>query len=118
VDQHERRDVLLDPVLENLEVVARQLRVELPRLLVANDDVGGDEIDGDAEGRLPFTGRRGLLIRLRRGRRLRRRLLGGRLRAQRFGAQGGHRREQGRKGSRREQLSGMAHSGKYNNLAG
>ena len=37
-------DVLLDAVFEDFEVVLLQVRDELP-LVVADDDVGGDEVD-------------------------------------------------------------------------
>ena len=62
VDQRQRRDVLLDAVLENLEVVLRQVGDELI-LAVADDRVHRDEVDGDAElwaaRWLPGAARRG-----------------------------------------------------------
>ena len=65
--QHERRDLLLDAVLVDLELVGLDVGDELIALLVADDDVGRDEIDADPE--------RGLARRLRLtaapGRRLR-----------------------------------------------
>src|SRR5688500_14744442 len=57
MDQCQRLDVLLDAVLEDLELILRQVRNELV-LLVADDRVHVDEVDGHAErGRL--LGRRG-----------------------------------------------------------
>ena len=55
VHQRQRRDVLLDAVLEDLEVVLRQVGDELI-LVVAHDGVHRDEVDRDAEGRLPCPG--------------------------------------------------------------
>ena len=51
VREHERHDVLLHAVLEDLEVAGLQVRHELVPV-VADDDVGRDEIDADAEGGL------------------------------------------------------------------
>ena len=51
VRQHERDDVLLDAVLEDLELVRLQIRDELIAF-VADDHVGRDEVDADAECRL------------------------------------------------------------------
>ena len=48
VDQRQRRDVLLDAVLKNLEVVPGQVGDELI-LVIARDHVGGDEVDRDSE---------------------------------------------------------------------
>ena len=66
VDHRERRDRLLDPVLVDLQLSGLQISDELSAG-VANDGVGGDEIDVDLEGWLvlpaaarPMTSRRSL----------------------------------------------------------
>ena len=51
VREHERHDVLLHAVFEDLELPRLQVRHELVAV-VADDDVGRDEIDADAERRL------------------------------------------------------------------
>ena len=60
--QHQRRDLLLDAVFVHLELVCLDVGNELIGLLIADDDVGGDEIDADPEGglgrRLWLTGGR------------------------------------------------------------
>ncbi len=56
VREHERHDVLLDAVFEDLEIAGLQVRHELVAV-VADDDVGRDEIDADTEGRLLRRGR-------------------------------------------------------------
>ena len=70
VDQRHRRHVLLDAVLVDLDLVLREIGDELIPA-VANDDVGGHEIDGDAEvGRASGcagAGRRRAGVRRRRG---------------------------------------------------
>ena len=48
VHEDERDDVLFDAVFEDRELVLRQVGHELP-LLVADDDVGGDDVDAAAE---------------------------------------------------------------------
>ena len=96
VREHERHDVLLDAVLEDLELPGLQIRDELVAI-VADDHVGGDEIDADAEGGL--LGRR----LLRRRRLLRWSLLLG------CGASADHERQC----SRTQELSGVAHGPEY-----
>ncbi len=49
VCEHERRDLLLDAVLVDFELVGLDVSDELVALLIANDDVGRDEIDADPE---------------------------------------------------------------------
>ncbi len=51
VREHERHDVLLHAVLEDLELARLQIGHELVAV-VADDDVGRDEVNADAEGRL------------------------------------------------------------------
>ncbi len=58
VRQHERDDLLLDAVLVDLELFGLQVGDELVAPLIADDHVGGDEIDADAERRLPWCLRR------------------------------------------------------------
>ena len=77
VNQVHRGDVLLDPVLEHLEVVFRQVRDELA-VPVTDDHVSRDEIDPHPESRRA-------LLRLISGRR--RSGLGGRLLRRRLGGQ-------------------------------
>ena len=60
VRQHQRHDLLLDAVLVHLELFGLEVGDELVAPLVANDDVGRDEIDAETEGRLPWCGSRGL----------------------------------------------------------
>ena len=48
VRQHERHDVLLDAVLVDFEIVFLQVGDELA-LVVADDDVGRDEVDAAAD---------------------------------------------------------------------
>ena len=82
VHQLHRRDVLLDAVFEHLEVVLRQVGHELA-VAVADDHVGGDQIDPHPESRRA-------LLRLISGRRrsgLGGRLLRRRLRRQRHGGE-------------------------------
>ena len=62
VRQQERDDLLLDPVLEDVEVVLLQVRDELP-FVVADDDVARDDVE-----RPPDHGALAGLGRLRRGR--------------------------------------------------
>ena len=51
--ERERRNLLLDAVFVDLEIVLLQVGDELP-LIVPGDDVGRHEIDGDPERGLPF----------------------------------------------------------------
>ena len=98
--EHERDDLLPDTVLVDLELVHRQIRHERVGVRVTDDDVGRDEIDGDAERRL----RRLLLLGGRWNR------LGGCARlAQRQEASG----RQERKGSRHQGRAGNSHGMEY-----
>ena len=49
VREHERRDLLLDAVFVDFELVGLDVGDELIALLIANDHVGRDEIDADPE---------------------------------------------------------------------
>ena len=76
VHEHERRDFLLHFVFENLEVLAFEVRDELPAI-VPDDDVRRDQVDSSTERGLTrndhLAGRRRLLL-VRLGLRLRLRL--------------------------------------------
>ena len=55
VDECERVELLLDAVFVDLEIVSRQVGLELPAP-VADDDVRADEVDRGPEGRVRRVG--------------------------------------------------------------